>query len=138
MKPDALVKIKSEVYQMKYILAAFLMMTLARSAVPAIAHHATTAFYHQDRWTEIEGIVQGWLFRNPHPVLYVEAPDADGQLRVFEIGFPPATILTKRGWSRETFREGQVVRAKGHPSKAPGTYGLSGAAIHRADGTEVR
>ncbi len=123
---------------MRYILSGLFLGSLCLSALPSSAHHATTAFYHQDQWVEIEGVVQSWLFRNPHPVLYVEAIDSEGETRVFEIGFPPATILTKRGWNRETFREGEVIRATGHPSKAPGTYGLSGAAIHRADGTEVR
>ena len=61
---------------------------------------------------EIEGVVQQWLFRNPHPVLYVQAPDADGEIRVFEIGFAPATVLAKRGWSTETFQEGDVIHKR--------------------------
>ena len=123
---------------MRYFVSGLILTSLCLSALPGFAHHATTAFYHQDQWVEIEGVVQQWLFRNPHPVLYVEARDAEGEIRVFEIGFAPATVLAKRGWSTETFQEGDVIHAKGHPSKAPGTYGLSGAAIHRADGTEVR
>ncbi len=123
---------------MKYFLTGLVLVGVCLSPLPGFAHHATTAFYHQDQWVEFEGVVQEWLFRNPHPVLYVEAPDADGEIRVFEIGFPPATVLAKRGGSRETFREGEVIRARGNPSRAAGTYGVSRATIHRADGTEVR
>ena len=54
-----------------FALAAVVLTTATlTSGVPiAAAHHSQAAAFHMDRWVEIEGIVQRWLFRNPHPVL---------------------------------------------------------------------
>jgi hypothetical protein len=101
-------------------------------------HHAQEIFFHQDRSVEVKGVVQKWIFANPHPVLQVEAADEKGQKVVWAIQFAPATVLAKRGWTKETFKPGETVIAKGHPSKAPGTYGMEVGTITRADGSPVR
>ena len=69
----------------------------------AEAHHSQAAAFHMDRWVEIEGIVQRWLFRNPHPVLYLEVTGENGEPVTWQIEFAPATVLTKRGGTTETF-----------------------------------
>ena len=73
--------------------------------------------------------VQSFLFRNPHPVLYVEVTGEDGEKIVWQIEFPPATVLAKRGWTAESFVPGEVIAARGHPSRIPGTYGIAGAML---------
>ena len=109
------------------------------AAVPAAGHHAQSAAFHMDRYVEIEGVVSNFVFRNPHPVLYVEVTGDDGEIQVWEIEFAPATVLAKRGWTRETFVEGEVISARGHPSKVEGTHGMAaGADITRAAGEVVR
>jgi hypothetical protein len=114
-----------------------LCVTLAPTS-SSLAHHAQAPFFHQDRTVEIEGVVKNWLFRNPHPVLVVEVTGPNGQKTDWAVQFAPATVLAKRGWSTETFKVGETVKASGHPSKAPGTYGLEHRSISRADGSPVR
>jgi hypothetical protein len=41
------------------------------------------------------------------------------------------------GWSAKTFVPGEIISATGHPSRAPGTYGLSPLKVARADGTVI-
>jgi hypothetical protein len=78
-----------------------------------------------------------WYFRNPHPVLEVETTDASGAKIVWEVQFAPATALAKRGWTDQTFKPGDEVVATGHPSRAPGTFGLEHRTLERADGSPV-
>jgi hypothetical protein len=56
---------------------------------------------------------------------------------VWAVQFAPATVLSKRGWTDETFKPGDAVVATGHPSRAAGTYGLEHRTLERADGTPV-
>jgi hypothetical protein len=111
---------------------------VAVPALPMMGHHAQAPFFHQDRTVEIQGVVKNWLFRNPHPVLMVEVTGADGQKVNWAVQFAPATVLSKRGWTTETFKVGETVIATGHPSKAPNTYGLEVQSMMRADRTPVR
>jgi hypothetical protein len=103
----------------------------------AAAHHAQAPFFDQDKTVEVRGTVLRWVFRNPHPVLEVEAPGASGGTVVWEVQFAPATVLAKRGWTADTFRPGDRVVATGHPSRAPGTFGLEHRDIQRADGSPI-
>jgi hypothetical protein len=106
-------------------------------AAVALAHHAQAPFFDQERTVEVRGTVVRWIFRNPHPVLEVETQDGSGQKTLWEVQFAPATLLAKRGWTDQTFKLGDAVVATGHPSKAPGTFGLEHRNIERADGTPV-
>jgi hypothetical protein len=103
----------------------------------AWAHHAQAPFFDQERTVEVRGAVVSWYFRNPHPVLMVETQGSAGEKIVWEVQFAPATVLAKRGWSTQTFKQGDLVVATGHPSKAPGTFGLEHRGIERADGSPV-
>jgi len=108
------------------------------AATPAsYAHHAQAPFFDQQRTVEVRGTVRKWDFRNPHPVLEVETVGANGEKIVWEVQFAPATVLAKRGWTAKTFVLGDEVIATGHPSKAPGTFGLEHRSIERADGAPV-
>ena len=122
---------------MSFRSVALLPLIAAVSACPVAAHHAQTPFFDQDRTVEVRGIVIRWVFRNPHPVLEVEAADEAGKKVLWEVQFAPATVLAKRGWTESTFKPGEAVVATGHPSRAPGTFGLEHRSIERADGSPV-
>ena len=79
--------------QVRRTLLSLLALALSASAA---AHHAQAPFFHQDRTVEVRGTVVAWYFRNPHPVLTVEAQDDADQKIVWEVQFAPATVLAKR------------------------------------------
>jgi hypothetical protein len=115
-----------------------LLTVLAVAAGASVsAHHAQAPFFDQDRVVEVRGTVVRWTFRNPHPVLDVEAQNDDGAKVVWAVQFAPATVLAKRGWTDQTFKPGDAVVAKGHPSRAAGTYGLEQLGVERADGSPI-
>lgn len=105
--------------------------------VASYGHHAQAPFFDQERTVEVRGVVVRWIFRNPHPVLEVEAPNDEGETVVWAVQFAPATVLSKRGWTDRTFKAGDTVVATGHPSRAPGTYGLEQRSLARADGSPI-
>ena len=117
-----------------YVLLGLIALALAATA---FAHHAQAPFFDQERTVEVRGIVVRWYFRNPHPVLEVETEDDSGRKIVWEVQFAPATVLAKRGWSELTFEPGDAIVATGHPSRAPGTFGLEHRSIERADGSPI-
>jgi hypothetical protein len=110
---------------------------LALLGAVALAHHAQAPFFDQERTVEVRGTVVRWIFRNPHPVLEVNAPNEQGESVVWAVQFAPATLLAKRGWTDQTFMPGDAVVATGHPSRAPGTYGLEHRSLERADGSPI-
>jgi hypothetical protein len=116
---------------------ALLCAFAVAAAASAYAHHAQAPFFDQERTVEVRGTVVRWIFRNPHPVLEVEVAADQGGKIVWAVQFAPATVLAKRGWTDQTFKPGDAVVATGHPSRAPGTYGLEQRGIERADGTPI-
>jgi hypothetical protein len=119
------------------LLLVFAMTGTLAMAGSAAAHHAQAPFFDQERTVEVRGTVVRWVFRNPHPVLELEATNDQGQKVVWAVQFAPATALAKRGWTDQTFKPGEAIVATGHPSRAPGTYGLEQRSIERADGSPV-
>jgi hypothetical protein len=116
------------------ILTGFGTLALASAA---FGHHAQAPFFDQDRTVEVRGTVVSWVFRNPHPVLALETTDENGNKVVWEVQFAPATVLAKRGWTADTFLPGEQIVATGHPSRAPGTFGLEHRDVARADGSPI-
>jgi hypothetical protein len=114
-----------------------LVILLAALSVPVLAHHAEAPFYDMNRNVSIKGVVTKWQFRNPHPFLFVEVADEKGVKREWTIEFVGAVRLAKVGWSAKTFTPGEVVTVSGHPSRAPGTFGISSASVARADGKVI-
>jgi DNA/RNA endonuclease YhcR with UshA esterase domain len=114
-----------------------ILLLTAVLTVPVLAHHAEAPFYDMNRNVSIKGVVTKWQFRNPHPFLFVEVADDTGVKREWTIEFVGAVRLAKVGWSAKTFTPGETVSVSGHPSRAPGTYGISSASVARADGKVI-
>jgi hypothetical protein len=105
--------------------------------VPVGAHHAEAPFYDSEKTVEIRGVVTSWIFRNPHPFLHGEVTDEKGAKKDWVLEFVGPVRLIKVGWSAKTFVPGEIVSATGHPSRAPGTFGLSPLSVSRADGKVI-
>ncbi len=117
--------------------AILVALTVQWLIVRADAHHAEAPFYDMTKNVEIKGVVTKWQFRNPHPFLFVEVTDANGAKTEWTIEFVGPVRLAKIGWSSKTFTPGEMVTVSGHPSREPGTHGISSASVARADGTVI-
>ncbi len=114
-----------------------LLVGMLAVMVPAEGHHSQAPFFDQNQVIEIEGVVQRFIFRNPHPLIYIEVTEENGEKVAWSVQGANATSMSTDGWSDETVAVGEVIRAKGHPSKAPGTHGIQCLEVVKEDGTVV-
>jgi hypothetical protein len=106
----------------------------------AFAHHSTNGIYDENTEIEITGKVKDWKFINPHPSMMLEVTGPDGKVQEWDISYGGSAVthLMRRGYTAETFKDGDVLVFKGNPAKVEGAYGLLVRANPtRPDGTSV-
>ena len=91
-----------------------------------------------EKRVEAVGTVTKFVFRNPHSFLYVDAPNADGEMTAWEIEMGAAVMMSRRGWTPETISAGDPIKVVGQPSRAPGTFGMCCAELTKPDGSPIR
>ena len=101
---------------------------------PVVAHHSAAAAYDQSKSVEAEGSVTKLLVRNPHSWVFLESADDKGQKTEWQIEMGGAPSMT---WAKDALPIGTVVKVVGHPSRAPGTHGITGATFTKPDGTPI-
>ena len=116
-----------------------LITMLTMVAATAGAHHSTAGIYQQDVTVTLKGKVKEWRFINPHPSLKLEVADDKGVVHEWDVSYGGSAVshMKKRGYSATTFKPGEIIIVKGHPSILKDAYGLlmeSGDPT-RADGT---
>jgi hypothetical protein len=111
-------------------------LVLARA--PAAAHHSSAPFYDDTKRVEAVGTVARFVFRNPHSFLFINGQSASGEAVEWEIELGAAVSMRRSGWTPETIRAGDPIKAVGQPSRAPGTYGMCCAQLSRPDGSPIR
>lgn len=90
------------------------------------AHHSAAGIYDMKVETELKGKVKEWRFVNPHPLLKIEVVDAKGVATEWDVSYGGSAVshLKKRGYSAQTFKPGDVVIVKGHPTQLKEAHGL--------------
>ena len=111
---------------------------VAVTNMSAVAHHASAPFYDSSKSAEADGVVTRFLFRNPHSFLFLDALSENGETIAWEIEMGTALSMSRRGWTPDTIKVGDRIRAVGQPSRAPGTYGMCCAELTNADNTPIR
>jgi len=104
------------------------------------AHHSTNDIYHEDQMVEITGVVKEWRFVNPHPFLIVEVTNAEGVTEDWDLSFGGSAVapLRRRGYTRDTFKAGDVIVARGAPAKSEDARGLLiRGGLTREDGSPI-
>ena len=92
----------------------------------ALAHHTTAGIYDIKTEVQIKGKVKEWRFANPHPLLKIEVIDAKGVAQEWDVSYGGSAVshLKKRGYSAQTFKAGDIVIVKGHPTLVKEAHGL--------------
>ena len=120
---------------------ALLIGVLMLAATTAGAHHSTAGIYQQDVVVQLKGKVKEWRFINPHPSLKLEVVDDKGVTHEWDVSYGGSAVahLKRRGYSATTFKPGDVIIVKGHPTILKDAYGLlmeTGDPTHE-DGTPI-
>ena len=119
-------------------LGAVVVAGLAIARAPVDAHHASAPFYDDTKEVEAIGTVERFVFRNPHSFLFINGENGDGEVVEWEVELGAAVSMRRQGWTPETIRAGDPIRAVGNPSRAEGTYGICCASLTRPDGSRIR
>ena len=99
----------------------------------AAAHHSFSATYDASRQAQIEGEVAQFLFRNPHSMVQILAPDDTGEMRRWAIEWAGVNVLTGEGISRTTLRIGDKVVVTGNPGRVPSDFRMRMLSIERPE-----
>ena len=119
-----------------FSIAVLLAVGCALTGVAA-GHHSFSATYDSSRQATIEGEVAQFLFRNPHSMVQILAPDETGEVRRWAIEWAGVNVLTGEGISRETLRIGDHVVVRGNPGRVAADYRMRMLSIRRpVDGWE--
>lgn len=127
---------------MKAVKTLCASLALSVVAAAAFAHHSTNGIYDEERELELTGKVISWKFINPHPTLKLEVVNADGVAEEWDLSYGGSAVthLVRRGYTADTFKPGDMIKAKGHPALLEGAHGLlmegTGDPV-RADGTPI-
>ena len=113
--------------------ATFTGLMLLGVAGPAAAHHSFSATYDSSQQSQIEGEVAQFLFRNPHSMVQILAPDDTGEMRRWAIEWAGVNVLTGEGISRTTLRIGDKVIVTGNPGRVPSDFRMRMLSIERPE-----
>lgn len=94
-------------------------------ASPASGHHGTATSYDQDKWVTVTGVVTEFRWRNPHSSLHLDVTDDGGNVVAYaiELASPALAARQGNGWTRKTFKAGDRVTFRVHPSKSGAPVG---------------
>ena len=121
---------------MKLAVFGGLAIALGLAALPALAHHSFAAEYDSAKPITLTGTVTKVEWMNPHARFYIDVKDEGGKVTnwEFELGSPNG--LMRRGWTRNSLKEGDNVSVSGSLAK-DGSKLANARTVKLADGREV-
>jgi hypothetical protein len=114
--------------------AAQLAVGVLAVVTPVAAHHSAAAAYDETKRVETQGAVMRILVKNPHSWIFLESTDDKGQKIEWQIEMGGVPSMA---WAKDGLPIGGVVKVVGHPSRAPGSHGITGATFAKPDGTPI-
>lgn len=91
---------------------------LLASAGPAFAHHPFNSEFDAQAPLTLAGVVRKIDWNDPHVYVHVDSKDASGQTRNWNLELASPSDLTKKGWTKDTLKEGEVIAVKGYRAKS--------------------
>ena len=121
---------------MAYRLAAA-ALGVALSVTPLAAHHSFSVEYDASKPVSFAGVVAKVEWTNPHARIYVDAPDARGDMRTWNLELASPSALARNGWSSRTLKVGDKVKVDGFEGRAANTYRVNAKSIVLPDGRSL-
>ena len=118
-----------------------LAVCLTLVPVPMLAHHGTNISYDRTATVTIKGTVTEFWYRNPHPALFVDVKDEQGNATRWTIEIAPTPYtLALRGWNKRrsdaALKAGTPVTLTIYAARAGTPVGLL-RSITSADGEAI-
>ena len=90
---------------------------------PVHAHHSDVGV-DMESVVAFEGTVTEFTWKNPHVYFIVDVEQTAGPAVAWEVQMGAVTILSRRGWTRETLSPGDHVSVRLNPAKDGRRYGI--------------
>jgi hypothetical protein len=109
-------------------------ITVAMSAIPALAHHSF-AMFDGEKTKVLEGTVKEFQWTNPHSWILMMVDNARGQPEQWAIEMGGPGRLAGQGWAATTLTPGMKIKIIVHPLR-DGSNGGQFMAVTLPDGTQ--
>jgi hypothetical protein len=87
------------------------------AAGPAFAHHPFASEFDAQAPLTLSGVITQVAWNEPHVYVHVDVKDPNGQTRNWNLELASPAMLTRKGWSKDTLKEGEVITVKGYRAK---------------------
>jgi hypothetical protein len=106
-------------------------------AQTAQAHHSFAVFFNADEAVvPITGVVSEFHFTNPHGIIKLMVLGKGGPAQEWKVETNSPSILSRRGWTKDSLKPGETVTIQGWPAR-DGTNYMRLRSASRADGTPI-
>lgn len=116
---------------MKRPLIALTLATACVCGGRVYAHHSFAATYVENQKTSIEGEVVQFVYRNPHALVQVMAPDSNRQMQRWTIEWEGRGQLDHEGVTGMTLKAGDRVIVTGNPGRNAADHWMRAQTISR-------
>src|SRR5438876_11633214 len=106
------------------------------TSVSLLAHHSVRAAHDVDHPATVKGIVVSIEWINPHAHFVVDETDENAKVTRWKLETASPNLLLRKGWTRNTVREGDRVTVIVFPAKDRSNWG-SAQKFVLADGREL-
>jgi hypothetical protein len=106
-------------HAMRFFLVAALLF-----AVPAWAHHGTSA-YDFTKTITLNGTATSFDWGNPHCLLHLDVKASSGAVERWTLELAPPTAMSRKGWDKGSIKPGDEVTIDAHPAKNGIPLGIS-------------
>jgi hypothetical protein len=95
---------------------SFVVAGLLAVSVPLFAHHGNAAYDAEKSYT-VKGTVTEYVWANPHIFVKVDVKDDSGNTAHWIVEAQNPVSMSQIGWSKDTFKPGDVVEIDAMPAK---------------------
>jgi hypothetical protein len=103
------------------------VISLLAVSVPLSAHHGNAA-YDATRSVIVKGTVTGYVWANPHVFVKLDGKDDSGNTVHWVVEGQNPVSMTQIGWTKDTFKPGDVVEIDAIPAKNGNPVAFLGSA----------
>ena len=90
----------------------------------AFSHHGTVG-YDFAKTVTLHGTATSFDWVNPHCLLHMDVKNDGGSVQRWTLEMSPPSMLSRKGWTKDSFRPGDDVTIDTHPAKSGIPLGIS-------------